>query len=122
MIFKILGTILIFVGVDRGREGSPLPALRTVRAVLPHTALQSVVSSLGSTCQHESFAHGEKPTFSEKGIWQQPMIFTSSARIGPLLMFAQNGPQATAYEAVQGTKRVMMGMLEVSKPAFDGRI
>jgi NAD(P)-dependent dehydrogenase (short-subunit alcohol dehydrogenase family) len=32
-------------GADRGREGLPLPALRTVRAVFPHTALQSVVSS-----------------------------------------------------------------------------
>ena len=32
---------------DRGRGGSPLPALRTVHAVLPHTALQSVVSSSG---------------------------------------------------------------------------
>ena len=33
--------------LDRGREGLPLPALRTVRAVFPHTALQSVVSSSG---------------------------------------------------------------------------
>ena len=122
MIFKILGTILIFVGVDRGREGSPLPSLRTVRAVLPHTALQSVVSSSGSTRQYVSFAHGEKPTFSEKGIWPQPVIFTSSTRIWPLLMFAQNGSQATAYEAVEGAERVMMSVLEVSKPASYGRI
>jgi len=34
-------------GVDRGREGLSLPSLRTVRAVFPHTALQSVVSSSG---------------------------------------------------------------------------
>ena len=32
---------------DRGREGSRLPSLRTVRAVFPHTALQSVVSQSG---------------------------------------------------------------------------
>src|SRR5690606_1138275 len=32
---------------DRGREGFRLPALRTARAVFPHTALQSVVSSSG---------------------------------------------------------------------------
>jgi hypothetical protein len=32
---------------DRGREGFTLPALRTVRAVFPHTALQLVVSSSG---------------------------------------------------------------------------
>jgi hypothetical protein len=69
-----------------------------------------------------SFAHGEKPTFSEKGIWPQPAIFNSSARIWPLLMFAQDGSKATAYKAVEGTECVMMGVLEVSKPAFDGRI
>src|SRR5690606_33378264 len=34
-------------GPDRGREGFRLPALRTARAVFPHTALQSVVSSSG---------------------------------------------------------------------------
>ena len=33
--------------LDRGREDLRLPALRTVRAVLPHTALQLVVSSSG---------------------------------------------------------------------------
>jgi hypothetical protein len=32
---------------DRGREGFRLPSLRTVRAVLPHTALQSLVSASG---------------------------------------------------------------------------
>jgi hypothetical protein len=32
---------------DRGREGFRLPSLRTVLAVFPHTALQSLVSSSG---------------------------------------------------------------------------
>ena len=32
---------------DRGREGSRLPSLRTVLAILPHTALQSAVSTSG---------------------------------------------------------------------------
>jgi hypothetical protein len=31
------------LSLDRGRGGFRLPSLRTVRAVLPHTALQSVV-------------------------------------------------------------------------------
>jgi len=34
-------------GAHRGRGGSRLPSLRTVRAVLPHTALQSDVSTSG---------------------------------------------------------------------------
>ena len=33
--------------IDRGREGFGLPSLRTVRAVFPHTALQSAVSASG---------------------------------------------------------------------------
>jgi len=48
--------------------GKTLPALRTVHAVLPHTALQSVVSSLGLARQNVGFVHGKKSTFSEKGI------------------------------------------------------
>jgi len=54
-----------------------LPALRTVRAVLPHTALQSVVSSSGLARYNVSFIHGEKPTFSEESIWPLPVITTS---------------------------------------------
>ncbi len=52
---------------DRGREDSRLPALRTVRAVFPHTALQSVVSSSGLACQHMGLVQGEKPMGSEEG-------------------------------------------------------
>ena len=40
---------------DWGRKGSRLPALRTVRAVFPHTALQLVVSSSGLACQGMGF-------------------------------------------------------------------
>jgi hypothetical protein len=50
------------------------------------------------------------------------VIFTSSAGAWPLLMFSQDSSQATAYEAVEGTECVMMRMLEVSEPAFDGRV
>ena len=37
-------------------------------------------------------------------------------------MFSQDGSQPTANKAVEGAERVMMCVLEVSKPAFDGRI
>ena len=36
---------------DRGRNSFRHPALRTVRAVLPHTALQLAVSTSGLACQ-----------------------------------------------------------------------
>jgi hypothetical protein len=61
-----------------------------------------VVSSSGLTRQFVGCAHGEKPTFSEKGIWPQPVIFISSARTWPLLMFAQDGSQPSTNKAVKG--------------------
>ena len=70
--------IKVYVGQhvhpDRGREGFPLPSLRTVRAVFPHTALQSVVSSSGLARQNMRSFHGEKPVLSEKGIGPAFMI------------------------------------------------
>jgi hypothetical protein len=56
---------LEMIGVGKGEA---LPALRTVRAVLPHTALQSVVSSSGLARQNVGITHGEKPLFSEESI------------------------------------------------------
>src|SRR5215468_6011399 len=44
-----------------------VPALRTVRAVLPHTALQSVVSSSGLARRHKD-AKGEQPICREKAL------------------------------------------------------
>ena len=77
----------MMIGVGKGE---PLPALRTVRAVLPHTALQSVVSSSGLARQNVGFMHGEKSPFSEESIWPLSMITISSARTWPLfLLFAE---------------------------------
>ncbi|MFZ1547277.1 MAG: hypothetical protein WAT12_09280 [Candidatus Nitrotoga sp.] len=50
LVFVLIGLILIAV-VDRGRNSFRHPALRTVRAVLPHTALQLAVSTSGLACQ-----------------------------------------------------------------------
>src|SRR5713226_8783123 len=52
---------------NRGREGSRLPALRTVQAVLPHTALQSVVASSRLARQRMGPVHHEEPLCSEEG-------------------------------------------------------
>ena len=75
------------IGVGKGEA---LPALRTVRAVFPHTALQSVVSSSGLARQNVGITHGEKPPFSEESIWPLPMITISFARTWPLFLLAQN--------------------------------
>lgn len=63
--------------------------------------------------------HGEKPTFSEKGIWPLPVIFTSSAKAWPLLLLAQNSSEASTYKSVKGTKGVMVRVLEVAKPTLN---
>ena len=75
------------IGVGKGEA---LPALRTVHAVLPHTALQSVVSSSGLARQNVGITHDEKPPFSEENIWPLPMITISFARTRPLFLLAQN--------------------------------
>ncbi len=54
----------------RGRKEplQALPSLRTVRAVFPHTALQLIVSSSGSTRFRMGFIHCEKSRAREVGI------------------------------------------------------
>ena len=56
---------------DRGREGwlpSP-PSLRTVRAVLPHTALRLVVlPTIGLTGQAMGRRQGKQPTLGKEGV------------------------------------------------------
>ncbi len=93
-----------------------------MHAVLPHTALQLVVSSSGLARQNVGLVHGEKPSFSEKGIWPLPMIAISSTRSWPLLLLAQHSSKTPAYKAVKRVESVMMRVLEVLKPTFDGRI
>ena len=54
---------------DRGRKDSRLPALRTVRAIFPHTALQLAVASSGLACRRIGFFQGEQPTLSKVSVF-----------------------------------------------------
>ena len=99
-----------------------LPALRTVHAVLSHTALQSMFSSSELARLNVGLIHGEKPSFSEESIWPLPMIAISSARTWPLFLLTQHSPKTPAYKTVKGVESMRMRMLEVLKPTFDGRI
>jgi len=85
---------ICLIGVGKGE---PLPALRTVHAVLPHTALQSVVSSSGSARRHVGFVHGEKPTFSEESIRPSSVVGMGSSRTRMLSLLIQHRPEATTY-------------------------
>ena len=73
---------------DRGREEFLLPALRTVHAVLPHTALQSVVSSSGLARLHTGFMKGEKPMCREECIWPALMVLMRSTMARAFLTLA----------------------------------
>src|SRR5581483_10137038 len=68
-----------------------LPALRTVRAVFPHTALQLLVSSSGVSRLLEGGAKGEQPMSSEEGIGPALVIGRASPDAGALLLLAQDG-------------------------------
>jgi hypothetical protein len=48
-------------------------SLQTVRAVFPHTAFQSRISSSGLTSHSMSFFHSEKPILGEIRIWHKLM-------------------------------------------------
>ena len=75
---------------DRGRKGFRLPSLRTVRAVLPHTALQSLVSSSGVPRAFVSCFEGEQPAIREKDIWPAAVVLESTAAAGTLRLLAQD--------------------------------
>ena len=75
---------------DRGREGSRLPSLRTVRAVFPHTALQLRVSSPGSARCRSGFVQGEQPEFCEEGIRPALMDGLALVVVPQLVMLAQD--------------------------------
>ena len=62
------------VGNGRGREGFRLPALRTVRAVFPHTALQLVVSSSGVARGMPGWVKGEQPGIREEVVGPALMV------------------------------------------------
>src|SRR5690625_611646 len=107
---------------DRGREGFRLPALRTARAVFPHTALQSVVSSSGVSRCLPGRVKGEQPGIREVGVGPAYLIGPGESETGPLFLLAQDGAQPPAYELVQALEGVAAGVLEVAKPTSQYRV
>jgi hypothetical protein len=111
--------------VYRGREEpfQALLSLRTVHAVLPHTALQSIVSSSGSARLRMGFHEGEKSQACEVGI--RPLLMVSDVPPGPapfLLVLAQDTSESTPYKAVHCFQLALVGVFKVVKPAPQYRI
>src|SRR5256885_11442492 len=79
----------LFGGIDRG-SGTALavPALRTVRAVLPHTALRSVVSSSGLARQLPGCMHGEQSLGREEFSGPALMILSTNSHARSLLLLS----------------------------------
>src|SRR5215211_5539049 len=104
---------------DRGREGFRLPSLRTVRAVFPHTALQSWLSSSGVSRFLIGCVQGEQPLLSEEGVWPSLMIGMAFPEAGASGLLSQERSQASSNEPVQLDEQAWSGVLEVSEPAPD---
>src|ERR1700730_10110877 len=99
---------------DRGREGLGLPSLRTVRAVLPHTALRLLVSSSGMSRVIPGRGKGEQPEIGEEGVRPALVIVGTAAEAWPLFLLAQDGPQPSSDEAVQMAMNGRRGLREVA--------
>src|SRR6266478_9142851 len=109
--FRSCRHTLRLIGVGKGLA---LPALRTVRAVLPHTALQSVVSSSGVSRLLEGCMKGEQSLGREERVGLALMIGLASSDAGALLLLAQDGAQSSANEAVDDAEQSWCGMFEVA--------
>src|SRR5438132_3566561 len=99
---------------DRGREGFGLPSLRTVRAVLPHTALRLLVSSSGVSRVISGRGKGEQPEIGEEGVGPALVIVGTAAEAWPLFLLAQDCPRPSSDEAVQMAMNGRRGLLEVA--------
>src|ERR1700757_5431016 len=88
-----------------------LPALRTVRAVLPHTALQLLVSSSGVSRGFPGCLQGEQPEVREEGVRPLHMIGPVSSHRRALVLLAQGCARAAAGEMVKGLGKTPPGPL-----------
>ncbi len=77
----------IQIGVGKALR---LPALRTVHAVFPHTALQSVVSSSGVSRGVPGCICGEQPGICEEVIGPAFMVIEATSEAGPLVLLSQH--------------------------------
>ena len=91
-----------------------LPALRTVRADLPHTALQSVASSSGLASQSVGRGHREEAQLSEEGVRPAAMVTQRAAGPRASLLLASQRAQPAPDERVHVAEDSRVGVLEVA--------
>ena len=86
-------------------------------AVLPHTALQSVVSSSGLARSCPGCIHDEQSQVCEVRIWPASVIVIASSHSGALFLLAQYLPEPPSDKSVNRLKRGSPRVFEIAKPA-----
>src|SRR5882757_3942943 len=99
-----------------------LPSLRTVRAVFPHTALQSLVSSSGMSRVFKRCCKGEQSLIREEGVRPSLMVGFASSEPRPLVLLAQDGTQPPPNETIKAAELEWRGVLEIAEPSPQRRI
>jgi len=92
-----------------------------VLAVLPHTALQTVVSLSGLARQIMTGQKGE-PMFSEKGIRPAVVVSRAMASCKALGLVAQQRAPAPADATVEGRELRAMGVRKLREPTTQQRV
>jgi len=93
-----------------------------VQAVLPHTALQSVVSSSGLACPPIGFVESEKPLGSQERIRPALMILRGTTKARTFFPLPQERPESATDKTIDITKRRESRVFEVAKPPPQERI
>src|SRR5271163_2260530 len=70
-----------------------LPSLRTVQAIFPHTALQSMVSRSGLSRLPPGRVQGEQPGGREEFVWPAYPVIPAVAATGSFLLLAEHRPK-----------------------------
>ena len=90
---------------EGSKRALALPALRTVQVVLPHMALQLVVSSSVLACPLIGFVQSEKPMGRKESIWPALMLLRGTTKARTFFPLAQERPESSTDKAVDVTQR-----------------
>jgi hypothetical protein len=99
-----------------------LPALRTVQAVRPHPALQSVRSASGWACPLIGFLKGAKPLRSQDSSRSALLVFRGPTNARPVVPLPQERPEAATDNAIDGTQCRASRMFDVPQPPPEERM
>jgi len=113
----------LYVGIGVRKPGFGLPSLRTVRAVLPHTALQlMVLPQRGLTDQRTRAHQTEQPVRGKVGVGPTTIVHAVTRFTATLAPFPKDRTQSLTREGVQTRKHPRSAMPKVDEPAAQGNV